>query len=522
MNYFLARVTFGLVALCCALATPGKPFRYASQIDAGTMDPHALAAVPTTRVLGQIYEPLVGRDEQFQLEPRLALSWATIDGGRGWRFRLRPDVKFHEGEPFTADDVVFNVTRALQPTSAYRIAVPNVTGAVKVDDLTVDILTSQPTPVLPFALVHLRLMSKGWCAKHHVEKPQDYKMKEESYAARHANGTGPYKLVRWDPDVKAVLVANESYYGKRGNVTEATFFVIGSSATRAAALISGEMDFVIDPAVQDLERLRAAPGIKVEQGVSYATQFLGFDHARDTLIYGNAGGRNPFRDVRVRKAVSLAIDRSALQAKTMRGTAGIGLAIFSPSVDGYDKRFDAKPEYDTERAKQLLWEAGYRDGFTVDLDCGSQPPADALCQAISSMLSRVGVHVAYKPLAFNALLPKLTAGDTSLYSLAWMSTTYEPEGFLLPLAHTRNGPGLGDSNFGNYSNPEVDSLIDKGRLEFDPAKRAKLFSEAMMKINDDVAYVPLVYRHITWAMRKNVTALTRPNDTLDLRFVTIE
>jgi peptide/nickel transport system substrate-binding protein len=516
------RLALALAALCMALGAFAKPLRYASQFDPGTMDPHALASVYNNRVLSQIYEPLVGRDESFRLEPRLALSWMPLEGGKGWRFKLRPNVKFHEGEPFTAEDVVFSVTRALQPTSAHKSALPNVTSARKVDDLTVDILTSEPTPVLPLALFNLRLMSKSWSVKHKVEKPQDYKAKEESYATRNTNGTGPYKLVRWDNDVKTTLVANDKYYGKRGNVTEATYFVVGSAATRAAALMSGEMDIVVDPAVQDLDRLRAAPDVKVEQAMGSGTQFLGFDHAHEKLLHGDAGGRNPFRDPRVRQAVWLAIDMAALQTKVMRGTGGIGRSIFSPAVDGYDRRFDAKPVYDPQRAKALLKEAGYPNGFTVDLDCSSQQPADAIGQAISGMLARVGIRVAYRPLPFNILLPKLTSGDTSLYVLGWTPATVEPEGVLVPLAHSRSGPGVGEYNFGGYSNPQVDQLIDRGRVEFDPAKRAALFTEAMSVMASEAAFVPLIHRHVTWAMRRNVKAVLRPNDNVDLRFVDID
>jgi peptide/nickel transport system substrate-binding protein len=511
-----------VLVLCAATAAHAKPLRYASQFDPGTMDPHALASVYNNRVLSQIYEPLVGRDEKFQLEPRLALSWRPLDGGKGWRFKLRPNVKFHEGEAFSADDVVFSIQRALQPTSAYKSALPNVTGAKKVDDLTVDILTSEPTPVLPRALFNLRIMSRAWSAKYKVEKPQDYKAKEESYAARNANGTGPYRLVRWETDVKTTLAAFDKYYGKRGNVTEATYFVVGSAPTRVAALISGEMDIVPDPAVQDLDRLRNAPNVVVAQAMGSGTQFLGFDHARDKLLYGNAGGKNPFRDARVRHAVWLAIDMPALQTKVMRGTGGIGRSIFAPTVDGYDKRFDAKPAYDPARAKALLNEAGYPNGFSVDLDCSSQQPADAICQGVASMLSRVGIKVAYRPLPFNVLLPKLNSGDTSLYVIGWTPATFEPEGVLVPLAHSRNGPGLGEYNFGGYANAKVDALIDQGRLQFDDAKRAALFTEAMQLMDAEAAFVPLIHRHVTWAVRKNVKVILRPNDNVDLRFVTVD
>ena len=517
---------FAAIALVLLSATVGaKTLRYASQFDPGTMDPHALASTYNNRVLSQVYEPLVGRDADFRVEPRLALSWTPLEGGKGWRFKLRPNVKFHDGTPFNADDVVFNVERALMPTSAHKTTLPNVTGARKVDELTVDVFTTQATPVLPVAMSNLRLMSKAWSVKNRCEKPQDYNAKEESYSARNANGTGPYKLVRWDTDVKVVLAANDQYWGKKGNVTEATYFVVTSAATRVAALLSGEMDFVIDPAVQDLDRLRNSPGVTVEQAISTGTQYLGFDLGRDTLIHGDAGGKNPFRDVRVREAIRSAIDLAALKSKVMRNTAGAGRALYSPAVDGYDKKFDVLPRYDPERSRQLLREAGYANGFAIDLDCSSQQPADAICQAIAGMLSRVGIRVAYKPLQFNILLPRLNTSDTSMYVIGWTPATAEQEGVLVPLAHSRPGgvkTTVGEYNFGNYSNPKVDELLDKGRVEFDTTKRYAIFNEAMSLMDSETAFIPLVYRHVTWAMRKGVKARLRPNDVLDLRFVNVE
>jgi peptide/nickel transport system substrate-binding protein len=285
------------------------------------------------------------------------------------------------------------------------------------------------------------------------------------------------------------------------------------------------MDFVIDPAVQDLDRLRKTPGVTVEQAVSTGTQYLGFDQGRDTLIHGDAGGRNPFKDIRVRQAVRYAIDLKALNTKVMRNTSNAGRSMYSPAVDGYDRKFDQLPAYDPARAQALLREAGYPNGFSVDLDCSAQQPADAICQAIASMLSRVGIKVAYKPLQFNILLPRLNTSDTSMYVIGWTPATAEQEGVLVPLVHTRPGGvkgTVGEYNFGNYSNKKVDELLDKARVEFDTPKRIALFNEAMTVIDQDVGFVPLVHRHVTWAMRKNVKARLRPNDNLDLRFVNVD
>ncbi|HZZ95063.1 MAG TPA: ABC transporter substrate-binding protein [Usitatibacter sp.] len=514
-----------LLSACLLLAcagAPAKTLRYASQFDPGTMDPHAIASLYNTRVVGQVYDSLVERDEQFRPEPGLALSWAPLDGGRGWRFKLRPGVKFHDGTPFTADDVVFSVQRVLSPLSAQKVTLPNVTGARRIDELTVDLLTAQATPLLPVAATNFRIMSRAWCVKHHAEQPQDYKAKEETFTARNANGTGPYKLVQWTPDVKTVLVANPDYWGKRGNVTEAQYLVIGTGATRVSGLLSGELDLVVDPSLQDLERLKRIPQVSILQVVSNGVQYLGFDYGHARLVHGKAGERNPFRDRRVREAIRLAIDVKSLQSKVMRGEGGIGRAMFSPSIQGYDPRFDAVWPHDLAKSKALLAQAGYADGFSVELDCSAQQPADAMCQAISAMLARVGVRVSYQPLPFNILLPKLNSGDTSMYVIGWNTATAEAEQSLVPLVHTPGAPSVGEYNFGGYSNAKVDALLDRGSVEFDPAKRKALFIEAMEALDADAAFIPLTYRNVVWALRKGVKTVVRPNDVLELRFTNVD
>lgn len=511
----MRRVALLLLATLCIAASAAahaRLLRHASQVDPGTMDPHALASLYNNRVLSQVYEPLVDRDENFRPTGRLAVSWAPLDGGRGWRFKLRPNVRFHDGTPFTADDVVFNVKRALDPLSAHKTTLPNVTGARRVDDLTVDILTSQPTPALPLFVINLRLMSRAWCEKHNVVRPQDFKAREETYATRNANGTGPFRLVRWETDVRTILAAHPGYWGKRGNVTEAHYLVVATAATRVAGLVSGEIDIITDPAVQDILRLRSHPGIAIGEAIGTGSQFIGFHHGKPL----------PFRDRRVRLAIRAAIDVEALRTKVMRDTAVTQRAIYSPVLDGFDPRFAKAAPYDPERAKRLLGEAGYPDGFATELECSSQQPTDSLCQAVAGMLSRVGIRVSYRPLPFNVLLPKLVSGDATMYAIGWTAATAEPEGVLVPLAHSRTSPGVGEYNFGLYSNARADAAIDKGRAEFDPARRTAYFTEAMALIDEDAGFIPLITRKVTWAMRRNVKAMIRPNDILDLRLVNVE
>jgi len=512
------------IALACgapAHAAPAKVFRYASQIDPGTMDPHALASLYHTRVISQIYEPLVGRDEGYRLAPRLAVSWSMVDP-HTWRFKLRQGVKFHDGSPFTADDVVFSVERSIAPKSQQHATYPNVTGARKVDDFTVDIVTSQPTPVLPRSLTNSRMMSKAWCIAHHVEKPLDFNAKEETFASRNADGTGPFMLKSWEPDVKTVLVANPAYWGQHGNVAEADFLVVAQGATRLAGLVSGELDFVVDAGVQDIGRLEKTPGITVAMNEGTGANYLGFDYTHDKLLYGEAGGRNPFRDLRVRQAVRYALDLKAIQSKVMRGLSSTGSAIFTPVVDGWDKRFEKIYPYDPEKAKALLKEAGYPSGFSVVLDCSAQAPADAICQAVSGMLARVGIKVDFQPRTFNVLLPKVLSHDTSFYGIGWTPASVDAEGVLLPLAHSPKGAGVGEYNFGGYSNPKVDALIDSARVELDEAKRRAMLTEAMTLLDADSAFIPTIYRKIVWVMRSNIKTPVMPNDIVDLRFVNVQ
>jgi len=233
------------VALPLAAAT----LRFASGFDPQSLDPHALALQYQTRVVSQIYESLVFRDRNFAIEPALAVSWQQLEPKR-WRLKLRPGVKFHDGAPFTADDVAFSIERALHKNSQRAFQLRGVMEARKVDDMTVDFLLSAPDAVLPEKLIYVGMMSKAWSAAHGVLEPQNYNARQETYAVRNTNGTGPYKLKSYESDVRAVLVANPSWWGKRGNVDEAIYVVIQSDATRLAALVSGQVDFVIDPPYQ--------------------------------------------------------------------------------------------------------------------------------------------------------------------------------------------------------------------------------------------------------------------------------
>lgn len=521
-------VAIRAVVLAAALAVvpaQAKTLRWSSQGDILTMDPHAQNEGLNNSASDHVYEPLVTRGKDLKVEPCLALSWQQVNPTTV-RFKLRPNVRFHDGTPFTADDVVFSVERALMPTSLFKPYLVGVTGAKKIDDLTVEINTSGPNPVLIPQLTEVRIMSRAWAKKHGVERPQDFTNKEETYAARNANGTGPYVLKSRDPDVKTVMVLNSNWWGKmEGNVNEIVFQPIKQGATRLAALLSGEIDFVLDPDVQDVPRLKSDPKIRILEGNENRTIFFGMDQGRDELLYSNVKGKNPFKDQRVREAFQLAIDVNAIKTTVMRGLSYPTGVMFAPQVDGYDKSLDVVVKPDPVRARKLLADAGYPNGFEVTLDCPNNRYIndERICQAAVAMLSKIGINAKLNAMPRTTYLPKIQRFETSFYMLGWGVPTFDSLYALLSLMHTHVPKAAdGDFNLGKYSNPKVDAAIDALKTEIDPVKRRALTKEALMLHKADVGHIPLHHQVIPWAMRSNVTAVHRADNRLTVKWVTIK
>lgn len=511
--------------LALGAAADAKTLRYSSQGDITTLDPHANNEGFTNAFLDGVYEPLVTRGKDLKVQPCLALSWQQA-GPTATRFKLRPGVRFHDGTPFTADDVVFSVSRALSDTSNFKPYLAGVKEARKVDDLTVDIVTEGPAPVLVPQLTEVRMMSKAWATKHNVAKPQDYKNKEETYASRNANGTGPYIVRTREADVKTVVVANSNWWGKReGNVDEAVYQPIKSDGTRLAALLSGEVDFVLDPPPQDVPRLKQDPKIKVVEGNENRTIFLGMDQGRDELLYSSVKGKNPFKDRRVREAFQDAIDVSVLRTQVMRGLSIPTAVMFAPQVAGYQKDLDRVKPADYARAKKLLAEAGYPEGFEVTLDCPNNRyiADEKLCVAIAGMLARVDVKVRVNAMPRANYFPKIQNFDTSFYMLGWGVPTFDSQYAVQSLLRTHvPNSADGDYNLGRYSNAKVDAAVDKLKTEIDPARRAALAREILVQHMADVGHIPLHHQVIPWAMRANVHVVHRADNRLTVQWVRID
>ena len=510
-----------LLLAACLVAAPlaAKTLRFASAFDPQSMDPHALALQYQTRVVSQIYESLLSRDRNFELEPALALSWMQVDL-HTWRFKLRPGVMFHDGTKFTADDVVFSIERAQAKNSQRAFQLRGIRAVRKVDDLTVDVLLAAPDAVLPEKFIYVGIMSQRWAAAHDVLEAQNYNARQETYAVRHANGTGPYRLVSYESDLRAVLQANPLWWGQRGNVDEAVYVVIQSDATRLAALVSGEVDFLIDPPFQDVPRLKQERRFKLEEIGDVGTQYLGFDQSRDELRFSDAKGRNPFKDRRVRRAVYQAIDIDTIVAKVLRGQARATGSYVSPYVDGYQADFERRLGYDPAAARALLKEAGYAEGFAVTLDCVNVAWRAAVCQAIAGMLAQVGIRTTFQPWPTATFFPRITQATTSFYEFGW-SPANDAWAALNALVRSYGAGGAGTFNGGRYSNPQLDQLIDAIRVEPDLARRRALVGDALRDLHTDLPLIPLYRRKLTWAMRPDISVAQWPNDVLELRFVQI-
>ena len=514
------------LAASLAVVAPlsAKTFRWANDGDIISMDPYARQETTLLSFAANIYEPLVERDKKLKLEPALATEWSQTEPTI-WRFKLRQGVKFHDGSPFTADDVVFSYERV--KTSQLAATVATVKEVRKIDDHTIEIVTNGPDPILTDELTNWFIMSKAWAEKNHAEKMAEPTKNEDNFAVRNANGTGPFMLKERQHEVRTVLVNNPNWWGKpEHNLTEVVFTRIANDSTRVAALLSGEIDMIYSVPLQDIDRLRRAPGLKVLQSPELRTIYLGFDLARDELTDSSVKGKNPLKDLRVRKAFYQAIDEEAIKTKIMNGVATPTALMIGPGVNGFDPSLNKRFPYDPAAAKKLLAEAGYADGFSIGLDCPNDRYTndEQICQAVTAMLARVGIKVNLLAQTKTKFFTKINAPayDTPFYLLGWTPATYDAHNMLISLLHTRGPSGAGLINDGGYSNPSLDALIDKIQGETDKTKRDALIHDAQVIVKDDIPTIPLHQQAVVWAMRDNINVTQLADNYFPLRYVTVK
>lgn len=518
------KLTTVIAALALAAgAAQAAPLKWAAQNDILTLDPHSQNHATTNSILQHAYEGLTRYTKDYRIEPALATGWKQISDTH-WRFTLRKGVKFHDGSPFTADDVVFSFGRIMQPQGTMQIYVTGVKEVKKVDDHTVDFILAGPVPILLRNIVDFRIMSKTWAEKTRSENVQDYRKKEETFASRNVNGTGPYMIKSWAPDKSITMEHFKGWWGKLdGNVTEVTYNPIKADATRVAALISGDVDLVTDLPVQDVERLRKEPKLKVLDGHEVRTIFIGMDQHSNELKYSDVKGANPFKDKRVREALHIAVDREAIKRVTMRGLSIPAGIMVAPGVHGWSKDLDVPAKVDLARAKKLLAEAGYPNGFEFTLDCPNNRYVndEKICQALVGMWAKIGMRVKLNSMPFANFIPKILNHDTSAYLLGWGVATFDALYTLQSLVRTKTTGADGNFNLGRISDPKLDNTIDAIKIATDPAARDALLREALAKTRDEVYYIPLHHQLRQWAMKRTVTTVHSADDRHQARFTRV-
>jgi peptide/nickel transport system substrate-binding protein len=499
----LVGLMLGIALLAAGPAAAENVLRWAGSGAAFGFDPHSMDSSFDDTLKDPVYESLIAFDSDMTMSGHLATSWRPFDTTT-WEFTLRENVRFHDGTPLTADDVVFSIRRAQAETSSERDTLKKIVGVEAIDPHTVHVTTERPAAILWYDLSYVRIMSKAWAERYGVTLPADYANEERTYATDHANGTGPFILEEFATDGGYVMVRNPDWWGYERyphNVDRLVRLPVTSTEEGVELLLRGEIDFLYGEPYQALERIERTDGLKLARAPLFNVHRLGFNHSGAELRSSDIKGRNPFRDRRVRQAVYQAIDIQTLVQEVHRGLAiPVGMPI-APGVNGHTPELGERLPYDREAAKALLAEAGYPQGFSVTLDCPndwSRARGEALCRFIAPQLAAVGIKVALNFQPTTEHWAKLRRRETDFFMDGWIEG-FDSGGTLLELYHSR-----GWWNEGNYANPRVDDLSEKIQQELVTYVRDAMIEEAWKVVLDDIVYVPLYQSVGVWPMREGL------------------
>jgi peptide/nickel transport system substrate-binding protein len=520
----LAATSLALAAATAAVAPAhAQTLRWAAQNDILTMDPHSQNHATTNAILMHAYEGLTRYNAKYEVEPALATRWTFISPTQV-RFELRRGVKFHDGTPFTADDVVFSFGRIKQPQGTMQIYVTGISEVKKIDDFTVDLILSAPNPILLRNIIDFRIMSRAWAEKNKTTNVQDYKAKEENFASRNVMGTGSFRILSWQPEQRVMMARNDLWWDKpAGNVQQVVYTPIKSDATRVAALLAGDVDMLTDIPTQDVARLRTDRKLKIVDGPEVRTIYLAPDVGSPELKHSNVKGKNPFADKRVRQALSMTIDREAIKRTIMRGMSIPAGIMVAPGVNGNTPDIDVPAKVNVEGARKLLADAGYPNGFEVRMNCPNNRYVndEEICQAVLAMWARIGVKATLMAENMATFSQRFQNFDSSLYMLGWGVATFDAQYTIQSLVRTRTSGADGNFNFSRISDPTIDRLTDAMKSEMDVAKRNAMIREALVRIKDEVLLIPLHHQMRPWAMKSGVTTVHRSDDRPEARFTSV-
>ncbi len=506
------------VALTMAGALPAgaQELRVGLANEPTAIDPHYHNLTPNNALTASIFDALILQDDRQRLLPGLATSWEATDSTT-WVFKLRQGVKWHDGKPFTADDVVFSFARAPEvPNSPSSFATFTKGKTVTaLDDFTIQIVTSKPHPLTPNDVSQLKIISR---AAAEGASTADFN------SGKAAIGTGPFKFVEWVPNDRLILERYDDYWGDKPEWSRVVIKPIKSGPARVAALLAGDVDFIDKVPTPDIERLKTDPNLSLSQGTSNRVIYLHLDQFREDSPFVRAkdGGpiKNPLLDLRVRKAISKAINREAIVERVMENVAIAAGQLLPDGFFGVSDKLKVEP-YDPKGAKALLAEAGVPDGFKLTI----HGPNDRyindakIAEAIAQMLTRIGIDTSVETMPKSVYFKRASRGgpdgspEFSLVLVGWGAGTGEASSPLKSLIHTYDkSRGMGASNRGRHSDAKTDALIEEALATVDDAKREALLQEATELAIGNLAIIPLHYQVNTWGARKGLTYKARTDE----------
>jgi len=480
--------------------------------DVTSLDPHVLNAAPNNSIAEHVYDTLVNRDPRQRLQPGLAESWRVVDETT-WEFKLRRGVKFHDGSEFTAEDVAFTVERPATlkgVPGGFTVFTRAIAERVIVDPYTIRFKTAKPYPNMPIDMSLLPILSK---------KAAQAASSADFDAGKAAIGAGPYRLVRFIKGDRIELARNDGYWGPKPAWDRVTFRLLTNDASRLAALLAGDVHLIEVVPPQDFAKVKANKDLNVFTISSNRMIFFHLDSGRDRtpFVFDKAGkplDRNPFKDARVRRAISKAINRPAIVERIMEGLA-IPAGQFVPEgFFGYAPGLKAEA-FDPEGARKLLAEAGYPDGFALTLHGPNNRYVndEQIVQAVAQMLSRIGIATRVETLPFSVYMTRARKYDFSAALLGWGVSTGEASYPLSSLVATVSAEkGMGPFNWSQFSNTKMDGLLEQALATVDNSKREKLLQDATEIAFREQAVIPLHYQVNTWAARKGYAYTPRTDE----------
>ncbi len=494
-------------------AAEAKTLKWGAAREIASLDPYSYGDTFTLSVLNHVYEGLVRYTGDLKIEPALAESWETVSP-TVWRFKLRQGVKFHNGNPFTADDVVASLERVTHADSPLKGNLPAYKSSKTIDDFTVEIEVNGPYPLLLNDLTNIFVFDKEWLVANNSLLPTDSGKGVKGYATDNANGTGPFIVESRRADSKTVYVKNPNWWDKpQHNIDTIEFLPIASASTRVAALLSGEIDFTNVAPLQDLPRLSASPDVKVLQTNELRTVIFAFNLG-DKLFESDVKDKNPLKDIRVREALYRAIDIDAVQKRAMRGLSRNTGALIAPAIPGYEPSQDVRLPFDLDGAKKLLTAAGYPAGFNFQMNCQSDGLVneEEFCQAVAAMWSRAGFKPNLSLAPRSQQTPKRVKGEFDVISFGWANEPMiDAYSILIQVMRSKSGSG-GVFNWGNWGDPRIDALIDKAGVELDTGKRITMMQEALKIAKTEHLFIPMHQQPMAWAMRSTVAQTVQASD----------